>query len=162
LSGTKPEEIETADNSVLEQIDKGKFFLKTRKVDFESLTRHQNAYQLSSTIQIYRELQNGEPTRQGATSLDRKKAVLFHTRLTRPLLSIILVVLGLSVILGDSNRNIYISVGMCLVVCALFFAVTHVCKYLGDNNLITAPLSAWIPVLLFGPPALVKFDAVQT
>ncbi len=163
LSGTKtsPEELEPGENPILEQIDKGKFFLKVRKIDFEALTRHQNAYLLSSTWQLYHDLQC-EDSRQGASSIDRKKAVLFHSRLTRPLLSILLVLLGLSVILGDQNRNIYVGVGMCLALCGLFFATTYLCRYLGDNNLITPALSAWLPLLLFGPYSLVKFDAVQT
>ena len=161
MSGTKPEELEVPDSDVLTQIDKGKYFLKTRKIDFEALTRHQNAYLLSSTAQLYRELEK-EETRAGATQMDRKKAVLFHTRLTRPLLGILLVVLGLSVILGDQNRNFYISVGMCLALCGVFFALTYVCRFLGDNNIVAPALSAWLPMLIFGPFALVKFDAVQT
>ncbi len=161
LSGTTPEEVEAPENPVLEQIDKGKFFLKVRKVDFEALTRHQNAYLLSSTWQLHHDLEC-EDARQGATTLDRKKAVLFHSRLTRPLLSILLVVMGLSVILGDQNRNIYIGVGMCLALCGAFFAATYICRFLGDNKMIAPALSAWLPVLLFGPYALVKFDAVQT
>jgi lipopolysaccharide export system permease protein len=162
LSGTIPEEVENLPkNLCLEQIDKGKYFLKVLKIDFEAMTRHQNAFLLSSTSQIYHEL-NGDDSRQGANSLDRKKAVLFHSRLTRPLLSIVLVVLSLSIILGDQNRNIYISVGMCLGVCALFFAASYICRYLGDNNLINPALSAWLPLLLFGPYAVVKFDSVHT
>ncbi len=162
LRGTTPAEIEPWENSPLEQIDRGKFFLKVRRVDFDALTRHHNAYLLSSTVQLYQELQSPEAARQGSSSLDRKKAVLFHTRLTRPLLGILLVFLGLSVILRDQNRNVFISAGMCLVLCAVFFSATFACKYLGDSNFLSPALAAWLPVLLFGPMALVKFDAVHT
>lgn len=162
LTGTTPEEIEVGDTKVIEQIDKGKFFLHTSKIDFDVLTRHQNSYLLSATAEVYHELQDNEGPRQGSSASDRKKAVLFHMRLTRPLLAMILLVLGLSVILRDSNRNIYISIGVCLVMFGVFFGITNVCKYLGHNNLIPPALSAWLPVLLFGPAALVKFDAVQT
>lgn len=159
---TLPEEIEVKDNKTLETIDKGKYFLYVKKIDFETMTRQTTAFSLSSTWTLFKELQNNDASRSGATPLDRKKAVLFHSRLTRPMLSIVLVVLGLSVILGDSNRNIYISVGMCLVVCALFFAATSLFKYLGDNNIVSPALSAWAPLIFFGPLALVKFEAVQT
>lgn len=162
LTGTVPEELDVGDRRLLEQIDKGKFFLRTRKVDFEAMTRQENSYLLSSTYELYDELQNPDALRQGASLLDRKKAVLFHMRLTRPLLSIILVILAMSVILGDSNRNIYISVGVCVIVSALFFAGAYLCKFLGDNNIVAPPMAAWLPVFLFGPIALVKFDAVQT
>jgi lipopolysaccharide export system permease protein len=89
-------------------------------------------------------------------------AVLFHTRLTRPLLGMVLVVMGLSVILRDQTRNVIISSGMCLVLCAMFFAGLYTCKMLGDSEYISPALAAWMPVLGFGPFAIVMFDAVQT
>src|SRR5438552_4516190 len=107
LRNTQPAEIDPWDNAPLEQIDHGKFFLKVSKVTFDTLTRHQNAYLLASTFQIYQELQSADASRQGSPTLDRKKAVLFHTRLARPLLGMVLVFLGLSVILRDQNRNVF-------------------------------------------------------
>ena len=65
-------------------------------------------------------------------------AVLFHMRLTRPLLGLLLVVMGLSVILRDQNRNVIISSGMCLVLCAVFFATQYACKMLGDSEISAA------------------------
>ncbi|MBI1916270.1 MAG: LptF/LptG family permease [Planctomycetes bacterium] len=162
LRNTQPAEIDPWDSAPLEQIDHGKFFLKVSKVTFDTLTRHQNSYLLASTFQIYQELQSADATRQGSPTLDRKKAVLFHTRLARPLLGMVLVFLGLSVILRDQNRNVFVSAGMCLVLCAVFFACTFICKYLGDSNFLSPPLAAWLPLLIFGPLAVVKFEAVHT
>jgi lipopolysaccharide export system permease protein len=147
---------------LMEVIAPGKYFLRVTKVDFDTLTRKQNAYALSSTYQLYQELLAAEPSRQTSGGSDRKKAVLFHTRLVRPLLGIILVFLGLSVVLRDQNRNVFISAGMCVVLCAVFFAVTFVSQFLGDQNILTPPMAAWLPILIFGPMALVKFDAVHT
>src|SRR4051812_4091396 len=101
---TLPEEIDIPENKILEVIDKGKFFLKVSRVDFDAMTRHNTSYILASTWQLYQELQNTDPGRSGAPVQDRKKAVLFHPRLVRPILSIVLVILGLAVILGDQNR----------------------------------------------------------
>jgi lipopolysaccharide export system permease protein len=161
LRGTSLPEVESWENSPLEVIDSGKMFLRVKRVDFAALTRHQNAYLLASTQQLYNELQSPESSRQGS-EVDRKKAVLFHTRLTRPLLGLILVVMGLSVILRDQNRNVFVSAGMCLVLCAVFFAVGFACKFLGEKNFLSPPLAAWLPVILFGPLSVVKFDAVHT
>jgi lipopolysaccharide export system permease protein len=88
--------------------------------------------------------------------------VLFHMRLTRPILGLILVFMGLSVILTDQNRNVFISAGLCLVLCGVFFAAIFAAKYLGDNDIISPALAAWLPVLGFGPVAFVMFDAVHT
>jgi len=89
-------------------------------------------------------------------------AVQFHMRLTRPILGILLVVLGLSVILRDQNRNIFVSAGLCLIMCALFFAACLICKALGDQKFFTPVLAAWLPVLCFGPLAFVLFDGIHT
>jgi lipopolysaccharide export system permease protein len=83
-------------------------------------------------------------------------------RLTRPLLGMILVFMGLSVILTDQNRNVFISAGLCLVLCALFFAAIFASKQLGDSDIVAPTLAAWLPVLLFGPLVFVMFDTVHT
>jgi len=159
LTGTQPERVDWLDNSnssVLEQIDPGKYFLHTREITFETLVRRPNWYNLSSTLQLHAELQKPESMRLAAM------AVLFHMRLTRPILGMILVLLGLSVILRDQNRNVFISAGVCVLLCGVFFAALFGCKQLGDNDVLPPALAAWIPVLLFGPLSLVMFDAVHT
>jgi lipopolysaccharide export system permease protein len=152
---TKPMEVEPI-AGILDQRDSGRYFLHTREVDFKSVTRNPNWFQMASTSQLYGELQRPESTRLASM------AVLFHTRLTRPILGMVLVLLGLSVILRDQNRNVIISSGMCLVLCGVFFAACYACKMLGDNEYINPALAAWMPVLVFGPHALVLFDAVHT
>jgi lipopolysaccharide export system permease protein len=141
---------------VLDVRDEGRYVLHTRTVDFETLTRDPNWFLLASTQQIYEELQRPDSTRLAPM------AVLFHTRLTRPLLGMVLVLLGLAVILRDQNRNVLISSGLCLLLCGVFFAACFACKMLGDKDILNPALSAWLPVLAFGPFAVVMFDAVHT
>lgn len=157
LLNTLPAEIDNLnDPKVLEQIDPGKFFLHTKEVTFDTITRRTNWYVLSSTAQLHEELQKPDSIRLASM------AVLFHMRLTRPILGMVLLLLGLSVILRDQNRNIFISAGMCLVLCGVFFAAMFGCRQLGDNEFLSPALAAWLPVLLFGPLSLVMFDAVHT
>jgi lipopolysaccharide export system permease protein len=163
LVGTRPKDLRETRSpeapcipGILDQTDEGRYFLHTREVDFEAVTRNPNWFIMASTPQLYEELQRPESTRLASM------AVLFHTRLTRPILGMVLVVLGLSVILRDQNRNVIISSGMCLVLCGVFFAACYACKMLGDNEYINPALSAWLPVLFFGPHAVVLFDAVHT
>ena len=155
LVGTRPSDVGSIPG-ILDQRDSGRYFLHTRDVDFEAVTRNPNWFIMASTPQLYDELQRPESTRLASM------AVLFHMRLTRPILGMVLVLLGLSVILRDQNRNVIISSGMCLVLCGVFFAACYACKMLGDNEYINPALSAWMPVLFFGPHALVLFDAVHT
>jgi len=156
LTDTKPTQLENWNLPVLEMIDPGKYFLKTEVVDFDTITRPRTWFTFASTARLNTELSKPDTTRLAAM------AVLFHMRLTRPLLGMILVVMGLSVILRDQNRNVFISSGICLVLCALFFAAQFASKELGDNDIIAPALAAWLPVLLFGPLAFVMFDAIHT
>ena len=79
-----------------------------------------------------------------------------------PLLGMLLVFLGLSVILRDQNRNVILSAGSCLMLCGVFFLCSYGCKMLGENDYLAPALAAWLPLLIFGPLALVFFDAVHT
>jgi lipopolysaccharide export system permease protein len=140
----------------LEQPSPGVYILRTRDVDFDTLTRGGNWYLLASTHGLHDLLNRPDPRRQAPV------AVLFHTRLVRPLVGAVLVLLGLGVILRDQNRNILISTGLCVVTCAVFYSAVFGCKYLGEQDLLAPVLAAWCPVLIFGPLSISLFDAVQT
>lgn len=141
---------------VLQPMDPGKYFLYTTNLDFERLTENRGWFRQDSTWELLHMLNTSDSNKLASI------AVMFHTRLTRPLLGMILVVMGLSVILRDQNRNIFISAGFCLGICALFFLVGMLAKYLGDNEFLSPALAAWLPVLIFGPMAFVLFDAIHT
>jgi lipopolysaccharide export system permease protein len=141
---------------ILEMIDPGKFFLYTQEVDFDTVTRSRNWYIFASTWRLKAELGKPDSTRLASM------AVLFHTRLTRPILGAILVLMGLSVILRDQNRNVFLSAGFCIALCGLFFAALFSCKFLGDNEYLAPAMAAWLPVIVFGPFAIVQFEAVHT
>jgi lipopolysaccharide export system permease protein len=140
----------------LELVDPGVYFLKTQSVDFDVLTRNRNWFVFASTDRLRQMLDRPDARRLAAI------AVLFHQRLTRPILGALLVFLGLSVILQDQNRNVYVGTGLCLALCGLFFAAIFACKQLGDNEYLSPALAAWLPVLFFGPLAFTMFDAIHT
>jgi lipopolysaccharide export system permease protein len=157
LTDTEPKELEGGSiPHVLDVLDSGKLFLHTKEVDFDAVTRPRNWFNYASTRRLLDELSKPDSTRLASM------AVAFHTRLTRPIVGMLLVVMGLSSILRDQNRNIYISTALCLVQCALFFGVGLACKQFGDKEIISPALAAWTPVLVFGPLAFVRFDAVHT
>jgi lipopolysaccharide export system permease protein len=155
LTGCSPRNLESIPG-VLEVRDDSRYFLHTKNIDFDALVRDPKWFTLASTQRLYQELQRPESTRLAAI------AVMFHSRLTRPLLGMVLVLMGLSVILLDQTRNVIISAGFCLVLCGCFFAVVYACKMLGDNEVLSPALAAWLPVVGFGPFAVVLFDSVQT
>jgi lipopolysaccharide export system permease protein len=157
LTGAQPPELPGwVRTDVLEPIAPGKYFLYTSEVDFDVATRDRKWFYRASTVRLFRELGKAESNRLASM------AVTFHMRLTRPILGVLLVFLGLAVILRDQNRNIFISAGLCLALCALFFAVCFGCRHLGEREYITPALAAWLPVLLFGPLSFAMFDAIHT
>ncbi|HEV8058278.1 MAG TPA: LptF/LptG family permease [Gemmataceae bacterium] len=154
LTDAQPRDL--ARSAVFDYLDPGKYFLHTQDVDFDRLTRSRTWFVFASTYQLLTELNRPESTRLASM------AVLFHARLTRPLLGFLLVLMGLSVILRDQNRNVFISAGLCLVICAVFFAAGIASKNLGDSEYLSPIMAAWLPVLVFGPLGFVAFDAIQT
>ena len=157
LTGTVPPEIDGwANTELLEMIDPGRFFLHTRDVDFEAVTRNANWFMFASTAHL-NDLLNRSDSRRLAPI-----AVMFHMRLTRPIVGMLLVILGLAMILRDQTRHVFISAGMCLAMCAVFYGVVFACKHLGSSDYISPALAAWMPVLIFGPLAFALFDAIHT
>jgi lipopolysaccharide export system permease protein len=140
----------------LRPLDEGKYFLRTTDVTFDTVTRQRAWFIYHSTPQLRDLLERPESRRLGAV------AVLFHMRLTRPLVGLLLVLMGLGIILRDQNRHVFISTGLCLVTAAVFFAAVFGCKYLGENDYLAPALAAWLPVLAFTPVAVTMFDAVHT
>jgi lipopolysaccharide export system permease protein len=155
MTGVQPPSLENLPPA-LELLDPGKYFLRTTDVDFDVLTRNRQWFMFASTNRLRDLLTRPDARRLAAI------AVQFHMRLTRPILGMLLVVLGLAVILRDQNRNVFISTGLCLANCALFFAAIFACKHLGDNEYLSPAFSAWLPVLLFGPVTFASFDGVHT
>lgn len=157
LTGTMPADIEAGYRpDMLISILPGKYFIRTRDANFESMTRHPKWNVLASTSHLYELLNKPDAPRQGAI------AVLFHSRFSRPVIGMLLVILGLSIILRDQSRHMFISAGICLVMCGTFFGVVLVSKFLGENDYFSPSLAAWFPALLFGPVALVQYDAIHT
>ncbi len=150
-----------ANDDILKQVGEDTYFLKTRDADMDTVVRVKTWYTYLPTWRILHELD-----RPGNSTQHANLAIVFHTRLTRPLIGVILVVLGLSVILRDQNRNVFVSTGLCLMLCVIFFASIFACQYLGKEDFAAAyvspALAAWLPVIVFGPFAFVMYDAVHT
>jgi lipopolysaccharide export system permease protein len=157
LIDTAPAEVPEWDNPKLARmVAPGRWFLYTRDIDFEMLTRNGSWYMFFSTMRLNELLHRSDTRRM------ESMAVLFHMRLTRPLVAFLLVAMGLAVILRDPQRHVFISAGWCMVLCAVFFGAVYGCKFLGDHEMLPPALAAWLPVIIFGPAAFVMFDAIYT
>ena len=85
-----------------------------------------------------------------------------YARIAMPWTCLVVVLIALPFGAVTSRRNVFVGVGLCLIMCALFFAAIFACRQLGDTELIHPVLAAWVPVLVFGPLAFSMFDAIHT
>ncbi len=120
-------------------------------VDFDQLTCGKSLTQLSSTAELIRGLRN--------QSLDygAKERVAIHARIVQPLLDMTLLLLGLPLVVTRENRNIFVAMGICMVVTTGFTAVVMGMQNLGENSywiFTYAPLAAWAPLMIFVPLAV--------
>jgi lipopolysaccharide export system permease protein len=156
MTQTTPAELPHSHVAALAVLDTGKFFLRTEQVDFDLLTRHRAWHQYASALEIYDEMH-----RSGASHLSLL-AVQLHLRLTSPLLTLLLVAMGVSLALRDQCRNVYWNAGQCLFLAAAFYTCCYAAKHLGEQDYLAPGLAAWLPLLLFGPFAMVWWDAMHT
>lgn len=156
LYNTTPDALPDPQPEQLKSLGPRRYFLSVKMVDFDSLSRSSSLYSLASTAKL-KEILNSPDTRRMAPV-----AVIFHMRFTRPFVGLVMVLMGLSIILKDQNRHVLVSSGLCLLMCSIFYGIVYGCKYLGEQDVLAAPLAAWLPIILFGPVAIVQYDAMQT
>lgn len=156
LYNAKPVEITTPLPENIIRIMPGQYFFRTEALDFNAITRRPSWYNHAPTNRLWEMLDEAEAIRQPAV------AVVFHMRLTRIMIGLVMLVLGLAVILRDQNQHVFISSGLCLAISATFYAWVLACRYMGESEFLPPPLAAWLPVMIFGPLAVAMFDAIHT
>jgi len=138
------------------QLGPGRGFLKTDTADYDTVRRGGTWYIYASTARLREMLGSDEARRQV------KLAVLFHSRITRPLIGMLLVLLGISIILWNPNRHMALSAGLCMAIGTGYYGCIIGCTAIGNSALVSPALSAWLPVMIYGPIAFVAFDMIHT
>ncbi len=158
MTGTVPADLtgRKYDEKMIRMLDPGRYFLWVEEATFDRVTQGQKTQVFASTSTLHKLMQRTDVGRMNSL------AVTFHMRLTRPIVGMLLVVMGLSIILRDQTRHVFISAGLCLAMCAVFFAVVFGGKFMGTADYVSPALAAWLPVLVFGPLSLSLYDAIHT
>ena len=92
----------------------------------------------------------------------RSEYVNIHARLVRPILDITLLLLGLPLVIGGIERNVFVSAGICFGIVGLVQLTSIVCYSLGASSQIRpAALAAWTPVLLYVPAAIISMRSLR-
>jgi lipopolysaccharide export system permease protein len=88
--------------------------------------------------------------------------VAVHARLIQPVLDGVLVMLGVPLMLSRRSRNVFLSIGICLTLAAVFTLVTLACRSLGNMSMVRPTLAAWLPLLMFVPVATAMSHSLRT
>lgn len=126
------------------------------QLPFELLAHGTNWRRYASLGELVKELHSpgAEP---GA---DVRVAV--HTRLMQPLMDSTMLMLGLPLMFSRRSRNVFLSIGICLMVGISFYLMGLACHSLGSLSLMRPTLAAWLPLLVFVPVAVAMSDTFRT
>jgi lipopolysaccharide export system permease protein len=87
--------------------------------------------------------------------------VSVHARIVQPMLDVTLLFLGLPLILSRSSRNVFIAIGLCVVVVVVFYLLVLGCQYLGSSSMVSPALAAWLPLLILVPAAMAMSEPLR-
>lgn len=83
-----------------------------------------------------------------------------HTRRAAPIVSMVLLLLGLPFFLDRSPGNVLSDAGKCMISCGLCYSSTFVVQNIRPES--GSALFAWIPIFVFGTLAVVLIDRIRT
>jgi lipopolysaccharide export system permease protein len=100
--------------------------------------------------------------RKPRTWFGNNQKVGLHVRVLQPFLDLTLLLLGLPLAMSNADRNIFVAAGVSFAVVAAVSIVTLASQSLGTYNLIQpAALSAWIPLIVFVPLAVLSVSRLR-
>ena len=74
--------------------------------------------------------------------------------MVQPFLDVTLLFLGLPLVLSRQTRNVFIAIGLCVLVVSVFVLLTLAFQHLGATYLLDPALAAWLPLMVFIPVAV--------
>jgi lipopolysaccharide export system permease protein len=97
-----------------------------------------------------------------STDLGPDVRVTVHARMVQPLMDGTLLMLGLPLMLSRRNRNVFLSIGICLGIATAFTLVALSCQSLGGLSMLRPSLAAWLPLMMFVPVAAAMSHTLRT
>ncbi len=88
--------------------------------------------------------------------------VMLHERLLRPPLDLTLVLLGLPLVVNRGDKRLFNMIAQAMGIVLLFFGLKTLAGGMGSSGYGLSPsMAAWLPLLLLGPIAFVRYRDVQ-
>jgi len=87
---------------------------------------------------------------------------LLQYHVTFPLGNLVLVLVGLPLLLRHDRGGGARTLASAFALCVGYFATDFVCRNLGLQGTLDAPIAAWLPVLVFGSLGIVLYDGMRS
>ena len=124
-------------------------------VSIKQLSGNRSWRQYASTPGLIAALNNP------SLSLGSDVSLTIHGRFLQPVLDVLLFFLGVPVVLSRESRNVFVSVGSCLLVVVAFYAILTASQAMGMAYLLTPALAAWLPLFLLVPWAFLVSEPLR-
>ena len=88
--------------------------------------------------------------------------VMLHERILRAPLDFCLVLLGLPLVVNRGDKRLFAVVGQAMGILLMFFGLKTIASQMGGGGYFLSPsMAAWLPLLVLGPFAFVRYRDVQ-
>ena len=136
-------------------IEPGQAFVASQ-MSFQLLANGSSWRNYASTSELIAELKSP------STELGADVRVAVHIRMVQPVIDTTLLMLGLPLMFSRRQRNVFLSIGICLAVAITFTMATVACQSLGSLSLLRPTLAAWLPIMVFLPVAVGMSHTLRT
>ena len=130
----------------------------TSEVSFDQLYDQGRNPKLLSSSQLVKRIRNPAT----GTVPVRRQSLALHSRITRPLLSMLSAVIALALVLRKESMGLIVNLATCGLVLAATFGITQGSLLLGNAGLIRPDVAAWFPVVVTGTTSVWTAGYVQT
>ena len=89
-------------------------------------------------------------------------AVTMHKHFARPVLNIVLLLLGLPLIVGREGKSYMASIMLCMALFVIVLASDYMATEFGMSGHVPPIVGAWLPVLIFTPVAIISLQRTHT
>ena len=137
---------------------------EAKAAEFYATDIDPTALERQKRSEFYNYLSYGE-TRQLLKSSQvnaRVVEVVMHKHFAKPILNVVLLLLGLPFIVGQEGKSYLLSVMVCIGLFVLVLGVEYVAVEFGRSGDLPPALAAYLPVFIFTPVAILTLDNVRT
>jgi lipopolysaccharide export system permease protein len=132
-------------NYVLRGDSPDELFVAT-DVSFDRVYKKDKNFGFLSTRELVRRLRN--PSFSDVSIM--KQSLFLHTRITQPILNILVVLVGVPLVCRKESRSLIANLAYCAAAMGVVFGIGQAFQYAGAARLIPVDLAAWGPVLIAG------------